>query len=264
MAENRAQGQWFPRIFSLEGKVAIVTGGGGGLGRAMALGLADAGASVVVADARAEMAERVAAEIAARGRASLALTTDVTNAAQVNAMVAQTVARFGTVDILVNSHGTARRLPAIEYPESEWDRVVDINLKGTFLCCQAAGRVMIERRQGKIVNIASIGGFVAYPKAVAYLASKGGVVQLTRSLALEWAPYNVQVNGIAPCLMNTELVARANAADPSTSEFILARTPMGRMGEPEELVGAVIFLSSAASSLVTGHTLAVDGGYLAE
>ena len=258
-----AQGKYFPRLFELTGKVAVVTGGGGGLGEAMCLGLADAGADVVIVDVNEAAATRVSGEVRSLERRSLALQGDVRDSERVNQCVARILEEFGTIDILINSAGTARRYWAEDLPEQAWNDVQDINLKGTFLWCQAVGRHMIQRGGGKIINIASIGGFVAYPESIAYLASKGGVVQLTRGLAVEWAKYNINVNGIAPCLMNTELV-RKYRPDLASREWFITRTPVGRLGECEELIGAAIFLASDASSLVTGHTLAADGGYLAE
>ncbi len=259
-----AKGKYFPRLFDLTGKIAVVTGGGGGLGKAMALGIADAGADVVIVDVNEAAATGVSEEIGSLERRSLALQSNVSDAGQVKQCVARILDEFGTIDILINSAGIARRYWAEDIPEQAWDDVQNVNLKGTFLWCQAVGQHMIERGTGgKIINIASIGGFITYPESLAYCASKGGVVQLTRGFAVEWAKYNINVNGIAPCLMNTELVRKARP-DPASREWFITRTPMGRLGEPEELIGAAIFLASDASSLVTGHTLAVDGGYLAE
>jgi NAD(P)-dependent dehydrogenase (short-subunit alcohol dehydrogenase family) len=162
----------------------------------------------------------------------------------------------------VNSAGSAVRFPAEEFPEAEFDRIIELNLKGTFLASQAFGRSMLQAHSGSIINIASIGGFVAYPLASAYLASKGGVVQLTRSLALEWGPRGVRVNGIGPTLMESPLVARAAATTSVTADFIKSRMLRPRLGLPEELIGAAVFLASEASSLVNGHTLMCDDGYL--
>jgi len=252
MARNR---------FSLEQRIALVTGGGSGLGRAISLGLAEEGARVVVADVFPAAAEETAGMVRSAGREARAQTLDVTSAAAVQNVVAAAIDEWGTIDILVNCAGRAIRGTALEYAEADWDTILDVNLKGTFLCCQAVARRMAERRSGSIINIASIGGFIAYPGSIAYLASKGGVVQLTRGFAIELAPHNVRVNAIAPSLFDTPMTARARPDD-AGRRYFMDRTPAGRMGQPEEVVGAAIFLASDSASMVTGHTLAVDGGYL--
>jgi NAD(P)-dependent dehydrogenase (short-subunit alcohol dehydrogenase family) len=250
-------------IFSLEGRVAAVTGGGSGLGAAMAAGLAQAGAAVAVVDVSEENARATVEAIEADGGRAIAALCDVTDRSAVDALADDVVARLGGADVLVNSAGTAFRSPAEDFPEDQFDRVVGLNLKGTYLCCQAFGRKMLAAGRGSIVNIASIGGFVAYPHASAYLASKGGVVQLTRGLALEWVDRGVRVNAIAPTLFDTPLTAQGARRSSVTSDFIRARfLREGRLGEPPEIVGAAVFLASDASSLVTGHTLPVDDGYL--
>jgi NAD(P)-dependent dehydrogenase (short-subunit alcohol dehydrogenase family) len=246
--------------FDLGGRVAAVTGGGSGLGAAIGAGLAQAGAAVAVLDTNDENAADVAGAIGGEGADAFALHCDVTDSSSVRAAVDEIVGRTGRVDILVNSAGTAFRSPAEDFPEDELDRVLALNLKGTYLPCQAFGRQMLPRG-GSIVNIASIGGFVAYPHASAYLASKGGVVQLTRGLALEWIG-KVRVNGIAPTLFDTPMTSRGARRSTVTSDFIEAR--MLREGLPpvHQIVGAAVFLASDASALVTGHTLPVDDGYL--
>jgi NAD(P)-dependent dehydrogenase (short-subunit alcohol dehydrogenase family) len=244
--------------FSLEGRVAAITGGGSGLGAAMCAGLAQAGATLAVLDIDADKAEAVAAEI---GGEAFALRCDVTDAAAVRATVEEIAARAGRVDVLVNSAGTAFRSPAEDFPEEELDRVLALNLKGTYLPCQAFGRQMLEQGKGSIVNVASIGGFVAYPHASAYLASKGGVVQLTRGLALEWIG-KVRVNGIAPTLLDTPLTSQGARRSSVTSDFIEARFLRPGLPPAYHVVGAAVFLASDASALVTGHTLPVDDGYL--
>jgi len=250
-------------LFSLDGRVAAVTGGGSGLGAAMAAGFAQAGAAVAILDVSEESGAASVAAITADGGRASAVVVDVTNKAAVDAAAERVIDEFGRVDVLVNSAGTAFRSPAEDFPEEEFDRVVGLNLKGTFLPCQAFGRKMLAAGKGSIVNVASIGGFVAYPHASAYLSSKGGVVQLTRGLALEWVGRGVRVNAIAPTLFRTPLTEKVGKVSSVTSDFIIARLPrQGRLGEPHEVVGAAVFLASDASALVTGHTLAVDDGYL--
>ena len=249
-------------LFDLDNRVAVVTGGASGLGAAIAAGLAQAGAAIAVVDIDAERADAVCASIAEAGGTAAPFTADVTDSSAVDRVVADVIAGLGGVDVLVNSAGTAFRSPAEEFPEDRFDAVLALNLKGTFLACQRFGRRMLEQGKGSIVNIASIGGFIAYPHTAAYLASKGGVVQLTRALALEWIG-RVRVNAIAPTLFNTPMTAGLAKRSTVTSDFIEKRILReGRLGEPQELVGAAVFLASDASSLVTGHTLPVDDGYL--
>ena len=251
-----------PALFSLRGRVAIVTGAASGLGRAAAAGLAEAGAFVVVADLRGTAIEEVVEEIAP-GEA-LGVEIDVTKRDEVEAMVERARSARARVDVLVNSAGMGARGVAEDYPVELWDEVIATNLTGTFNCCQLAGRAMLAAGSGSIVNIASIGGLVGYAGSLGYQASKGGVVQLTRTLAVEWALRGVRVNAIAPCTFETPTVARQRAAEPDLYPAMLARIPMGRFGEPEEIVGPVLFLASDASAMVTGHVLTVDGGYTAQ
>jgi NAD(P)-dependent dehydrogenase (short-subunit alcohol dehydrogenase family) len=249
-------------LFSLEGRVAVVTGGASGLGAAIATGLAQAGASIAVVDVDAKRAAGVSTSIVDAGGTAASFTADVTDASAVDRAVAEVVSGLGGVDVLVNSAGTAFRSPAEEFPEDRFDAVVALNLKGTFLACQRFGRHMLENGKGSVVNIASIGGFIAYPHTAAYLATKGAVVQLTRALALEWIG-RVRVNAIAPTLFNTPMTAGLATRSTVTSDFIVKRMLReGRLGEPPEVVGAAVFLAADASSLVTGHTLPVDDGYL--
>ena len=263
MSDNRILPAGFvSTLFSLEGRVAAVTGGGSGLGQAMAVGLAQAGASVGVLDVNAEAAAETVSAIVDDGGHALAMTCDVTDSAQVNAIADRVLNELGRADILVNSAGTAFRCAAEDFPEDEFDAIIALNLKATYLCCQAFGRKMLAQGSGSIINIASIGGFIAYPHASAYLASKGAVVQVTRALALEWIG-KVRVNAIAPTLMRTPLTARVGQVSSVTSDFILARLLReGHIGEAHEIVGAAVFLASDASALVTGHTLPVDDGSL--
>ncbi len=247
--------------FQLKGRSALVVGGGSGLGEAIAGGLAAAGARVAVADISIESAERVAQNVLQQGGEARSEKLDVTSRAEVERVVSGVVEAWGAVDILVNSAGIAIKETALDYPEAAWDKIIATNLKGTFLTCQAAGRQMAARKRGKIINIASIGAMIAYPGSIAYLASKGGVAQLTKGFAVELAPFNVQVNAIAPSLFNTPMVHKTRSDSGSQSYFV-SRTPAGRLGEPPEIVGSAEFLASDASNRVTGHILAVDGGYL--
>jgi NAD(P)-dependent dehydrogenase (short-subunit alcohol dehydrogenase family) len=248
--------------FDLDGRVVVVTGGGGGLGAAMARGVASAGAAVAVADVAAERAAAVAAEVAAAGGRGLGVGVDVTDPAAVARMADEVTRALGPIDGLVNAAGVTRRAAAAEFPLEDWHRILAVNLTGTFLCCQAVGRGMLARRRGKIVNIASIAGRIGLPGTIAYSASKGGVVMVTRGLAVEWAPYDVQVNAIAPSWFQTSM-GNLIEREPEYRERAMRRVPAGRLGQPDELVGALVFLLSDASRMVTGHILAVDGGTLA-
>jgi NAD(P)-dependent dehydrogenase (short-subunit alcohol dehydrogenase family) len=248
-------------LFQLTGKTALVTGGGSGLGRAICCGLSDVGARVVAADISLVNAEQTATLVNQAGGEAQAEQLDVTQKSEVETVVDRTIQRWGGIDILVNSAGRAIRGTALDYPERDWDTIINVNLKGTFLCCQVVGKHMAERKAGKIINLASIGGFIAYPGSIAYLASKGGVVQLTKGFAVELAPFNVQVNAIAPSLFDTAMMA-GSRSDSESQRYFMERTPIGRKGRPEEIVGAAIFLASPSASMVTGHTLAVDGGFL--
>ncbi|MEW5976484.1 MAG: glucose 1-dehydrogenase [Acidobacteriota bacterium] len=249
-------------MFELDHKVALVTGAGAGLGQAIACGLAEAGARVVVTARSMAKCRETVAQIQDKGQSALAVVLDVSQRSSVEAACTEVVVRWGALDILVNSAGIAARGAALDYPESEWDRIIATNLKGTFLCCQVAGRQMARQMRGKIINIASIGSMIAYPGSIAYLASKGGVAQLTKGFAVELASFNIQVNAIAPSLFDTGMAARTRP-DPGAREYFMTRTPVGRLGQPDEVVGAAVFLASEASNMVTGHILAVDGGYLA-
>ena len=245
-------------LFDLSGRVAVVTGGGGGLGSAIAIGLAGAGASVVVLDINQELADNVVQEIRSFGGEARAMTCNVT----VKSDFEEVSRTLDKIDILVNSAGTTSRHAAEDFPEDIYDRIIATNLKGSFMSCQIFGRRMLDKNSGSIINMASIGSSIAYPHTTAYLQSKGGVAQMTRSLALEWISRGVRVNAIAPSLFDTPLVRASENKVQLTSDFIMARTPIGRKGDPLEVVGPAIFLASDAASMVTGHLLQVDGGYL--
>jgi len=247
-------------LFDLTGTVAIVTGGAGGIGRAQALGLAQCGADVVVASRRLDHLEQVADEIRAVGRQALAVTVDVVQEQSVADMVTRILEVFPRIDILVNAAGLAIRKPADSFPIDEWQQVMDINARGTFLCCQAVGRVMIKQRSGKIINVSSVRGRYGLPADyAAYCASKGAVDTLTRTLACEWAKYNVLVNAVAPTIVETELT-RPALADPEFAQRMKTRIPLGRWAMPEDIVGPTVFLASKASDFVTGQIIYIDGG----
>jgi NAD(P)-dependent dehydrogenase (short-subunit alcohol dehydrogenase family) len=249
-------------ILSLEDKIAVVTGGTSGIGRALSLGLADAGAHVVASARRQQQVDETAAAIEARGRQTVRLASDVCDRTSLEALLAATLEKFGKVDILINCAGRIKRTPTLTMPEEEWTSILDTNLTGTLRACQVFGRHMLERGNGRIINISSLNAFVALSEVAAYAASKAGVGSLTRSLAVEWSKRGVTVNAIAPGVFRTELNAQLLDSTPRGQELLM-RTPMGRFGKTEELVGAAIYLASDAASFVTGQTLVVDGGFLA-
>ncbi|MDK2897258.1 MAG: hypothetical protein PWP04_1378 [Candidatus Atribacteria bacterium] len=250
-------------LFRLEGEVALVTGGGQGLGEQMAIGLAEAGAQVAVADLNRDKAQKVADFISSLGVKSLAVGVDVTKKEKVDEMVAKVIEHFGKIDVLVNSAGIGQWKKSEEMPEEDWKKVLDVNLNGVFLCCQAVGKEMIKRKKGSIINISSMSGLVVntpQPQSH-YNTSKGGVIMLTKSLASEWAPYNIRVNTIAPGYMETQLVQDLLRDLPEYAEIWKKLTPFGRLGQPEEIKGPCVFLAAPASSYVTGSVLVMDGGY---
>jgi NAD(P)-dependent dehydrogenase (short-subunit alcohol dehydrogenase family) len=246
----------------LNGKVAVVVGGTSGIGRAIALGFAEAGADVVPTSRRAEQVEATAREIEAMGRRSLRVTSDVANRGSLERVLSEVVGAFGKVDILVNSAGTTKRAPTITFLEEDWNNIIDTNLTGTLRACQVFGRHMLERGSGSIINIASLSTFVALHEVAAYSASKAAVGSLTKSLAVEWSSHGVRVNAIAPGVFRTALNQKLLDETERGREF-LVRTPMKRFGNVEELAGAAIFLASDAASFVSGEIIAVDGGFLA-
>ncbi len=249
-------------IFNLESKSAVVIGGTSGIGRILSLGLADAGADVVASARRQEKVEETAAEIERRGRQTLRLSSDVRDRASLEQLLSAVLHRFSKVDILINCAGEIKRTPTLTMAEEEWADIMDTNLTGTLRACQVFGGPMLERGYGRIVNIASLNSFVALSEVAAYAASKAGIVSLTRSLAVEWSKKGVTVNAIAPGVFHTELNANLLDNTPRGRELLM-RTPMGRFGKNEELIGAAVYLASDAASFVTGETLVVDGGFLA-
>jgi NAD(P)-dependent dehydrogenase (short-subunit alcohol dehydrogenase family) len=248
---------------SLNGKCALVFGGTSGIGRSISHGLAEAGADVVAVSRRPEEVSKTAAEIRSLGRATLELAADITSRTDIQRVIDSMLGAMGHIDILVNSAGTTRRVPSFELDDETWDRILNVNLKGTWMSCQMVGRVMRDQARGRIINIASIGGFLSLHEAAAYCASKGGVAMLTRALAAEWAPYNIGVNAIAPGVFETPL-NRAIVNEPGRKASILSRTPLARFGSLEEIKGAAIFLASDSASFVTGEILFVDGGFVAQ
>jgi NAD(P)-dependent dehydrogenase (short-subunit alcohol dehydrogenase family) len=247
---------------SLAGKTAVVIGGTSGIGYALSLGLAEAGADVVATARRQENVDETASAIEALGRKALRVTTDLQNRASVEALLAATLAEFGHVDILINCAGKIKRTPTLTMPEEEWQDILDTNLTGTLRACQIFGKSMLDRGYGRIINIASLNTFVALNEVAAYAASKAAVASLTRSLAVEWSKHGVLVNAIAPGVFRTALNSQLLDSTPRGQELLM-RTPMARFGKTEELVGAAVYLASDAASFVTGQVLVVDGGFLA-
>lgn len=250
-----------PSPFSLADKVAIVTGSGQGIGRAIALGLARAGAHLVIAERRPETAEGVAAEVRALGRKALPLFTDVKQTDQVESMVARTLGEMGRIDVLVNNVGGGIRAPALELEEKGWDVVLRTTLKTAFLCARASARPMIGQGGGSIINIASVEGLFAAPFMSPYAAAKAGVISLTKTLAVEWAQHGIRVNAIAPGFVDTP--GLRPWLTPEMKAGRASHVPLGRYGQPDDIAGAAVFLASDAAAYVTGHTLVVDGGLTA-
>jgi NAD(P)-dependent dehydrogenase (short-subunit alcohol dehydrogenase family) len=246
----------------LSGRTAVVIGGTTGIGRALTQGLAQAGADVVPTSRRREVVDQAAALVEAAGRRTLRVVTDVGDEASIASLLAAAVGEFGKVDILVNCAGRTKRTPTLDLTDREWNEILETNLTGTLRACRTFGRHMIERRYGRIINIASLTSFVGMMEVAAYSASKAAVASLTQSLAVEWSRFGVMVNAIAPGVFRTSLNQALLDATPRGQELLM-RTPIGRFGCVEELAGAAVFLASDAASFVTGHVLVVDGGFLA-
>jgi gluconate 5-dehydrogenase len=266
LAAPRTRGLFVPsnleRLFGLSGRIALVTGSSGGIGRALALGLAQAGAEVVVNGRGADKVAAVAAEIIADGGTAHGAAFDVTDAAQVRAGVARIEAEIGPIDILVNNAGIQRRAPLEEFAEEAWRELMAVNLDSVFFVGQAVARAMIPRGRGRIINICSVQSELARPNIAPYAASKGAVKMLTKAMATDWGKYGLRVNGLGPGYFRTPL-NKALVEDEKFTAWLTGRTPLGRWGEVDELVGAAIFLASEASSFVNGHILYVDGGITA-
>jgi NAD(P)-dependent dehydrogenase (short-subunit alcohol dehydrogenase family) len=246
----------------LTSKTAVVIGGTSGIGLTLAKGLAEAGANVIPTGRRAELVKSAAEDVKKLGRRTLVQTSDVKDRSSLEELLQAACREFGAVDIVVNSAGMTKRAPTVDFPEEEWNKILETNLNGTLRACQVFGRKMLERKYGRIINIASLSSFVALYEVAAYAASKSAVASLTKSLAIEWAQSGVCVNAIMPGVFRTDMNRDLLDRSPRGAEFLL-RTPMKRFGKLEELVGAAVFLASDAASFVTGHVLVVDGGFLA-
>ena len=253
----------YQNLFNLNDRVILITGAAGGLGQAMAVGLAEYGAQIALADLRLENINDILAQIDNLGKRAAAYKVDITDRNNITEMVEKVHKDFGRIDVLINSAGVNNRKRIEDYTEQEWDNIVDINLKGTFLCCQAVGKIMLNQGKGKIINMASVSSTLGHPHHGPYAASKGGVALLTKVMAVEWAKRGINVNAIAPAYVRTSLTADYLSKG-DNYKLISDTIPMGRLGEPEDIVGAAVYLASDASNFVTGHLLTVDGGRCAD
>lgn len=249
--------------FDLTGKVAIVTGATRGIGRGLAEGLAQAGANIVVVSRNGAECEQAATEIAVLGVKTLAVPADLTKLADIQQLVAKTLEVFPVIDILVNNAGNALTLRAEDVTEADWDHVVNLDLKGVFFCCQAVGREMIKQNHGKIINVSSILGLVGEKMVAPYCAAKGGVIQMTKALALEWARYHIQVNALCPGYVETAINAE-ELKNEKVRHYLVGKTAAKRLGNVEDMQGAVVYLASAAANYMTGQVMTVDGGWSAQ
>ena len=247
----------------LEGKIAIITGAGQGIGHGIALGLAEKGASIVAIDMNYEAVQNLVSVLKRNNQKALAIKADVSMATEVNAAVREVLDYFHHIDILVNNAGISLLVPTVQMTEEQWDKTMNVNLKGMLFCCQEVGRQMIKERKGTIINIASVGGHGGIPKMAAYCASKGAVLSLTRSLAIEWAEYNIRVNSISPGMTETSLVQNLRTQSPETFKKREKRIPLGRAGQVKDVVSLVIFLASKESDYITGQDVVIDGGLFA-
>jgi NAD(P)-dependent dehydrogenase (short-subunit alcohol dehydrogenase family) len=250
-------------LFGLTNKITIITGGGSGIGRRTALAFAEYGAKSIIADIDQKAAYLVASEINAKGGKAIAHRVDVTQPGEVQGMVNVAVDSFGRIDILFNNAGISIRGPAESFFLEDWNQVIAVNLTGMFICAQTVGKVMIKQKGGKIINTASVSAKLGHPGNVAYAAAKHGVVGMTRVMAVEWAKYGVSVNCIGPGVIKTPLTMKA-LEDPKKYQELVSKVPMGRLGEPEDLIGAIIFLASQASNYVTGQTIYIEGGRMSD
>jgi len=248
-------------MFNLAGKCAVVVGGTSGIGKAIALGLASAGATVIASSRSKEAVDALGDSLEARGRKTLRISSDVLDRASLQRLHDTVLSAFGRIDILVNSAGVTKRIPTLDCPEELWQNIMNVNLNGTLRTCQIFGATMLKQQKGRIINIASLSTFVAFHEVAAYGASKAAVGALTRSLAVEWAPFCICVNAIAPGVFPTDL--NRKILDSPRGKELIARTPMARFGAVEEVVGAAAFLASDESAFITGQIIAIDGGFLA-
>lgn len=253
----------FLNRLNLNSKVAIVTGGSSGIGKATAFGLAANGAYVVLVGRDEKKGKRVADEICSEGGKAIYIQADVSKVDEIAGMVEYTVSKLGKVDILVNAAGISIKTTPTEYvSEEEWDKILNINLKGTFICCQTVARAMIKQKSGKIINVGSLQGEMVLPLRAAYAASKGGLKQVTKSMAIEWAKYNINVNVVAPGFVRTPMTEQG-LSDEFWYNVVVSNTPLGRPAQPEEIADVILFLASDAASYITGQTIVVDGGWTA-